>query len=43
MCGEAIQNLLKSCLSYDTLKESRRVLMMKNLGDNRIKKFYSEM
>ena len=27
--GEAIQNLLKSCLSYGPTKESRRVLMKK--------------
>ena len=27
--GEAIQNLLKSCLSYGPTKESRRILMKK--------------
>ena len=32
---EAIQNLLKFCLSYGSPKEGRRVLPMKNWGDNR--------
>ena len=41
--GEAIQNLLTSCKSFGSSKQGRRVLIKENWGDNRIKKFYSEM
>ena len=36
---ETIESLLKSCMSFGSLKESRRVLLKKNLGD----KFYCEV
>ena len=41
--GEAIQDLLSSCKSFGPSKQGRRVLMKKNSGDNRAKKFCSEM
>ena len=33
MYGAAIQNLLRSCFSYGTSKEGRRVLMRKKTGE----------
>ena len=36
---ETIQSLLKSCMSFGSLKESRRVILKKNWGD----KFYCEI
>ena len=39
--GEATQNPLEFCLSFDPPKEGMRVLMKKRWGDNRMKKLYS--
>ena len=42
-CGKAIQNLLKSCLSYGHPNKGRRVLIRKNWRESRMKNFNSEM